>query len=430
MTHRCYILGAGVTGLGAARVSGLTVYEAQTSPGGICASYYAKQGSTLTTAEQSDTANCYRFEIGGGHWIFGGDPAVIMLLRSLAVMRSYERQAAIFFPKWKLLVPYPLQYHLRYLEQEIGCKALNEVVNTRSSTVRTLAEWLEQSFGPTLTELFFGPFHKLYTAGLWDRIAPQDGYKTPVDCNLVIKGALGQVEQSGYNTSFLYPEAGLDALCSRLAEGSHIEYGYRVVRVDVKRKELEFANGRGVFYDTLISTLPLNQMINLAGLDVAEEPDPYTSVLVLNIGARRGTQCPNAHWVYVPTSHSGFHRIGFYSNVDPAFLPTPTDGRVSLYVERAFQNGDRPSAAEVDTYVKSVIQELREWEFIDEVEVVSPTWIDIAYTWSLPGSQWRKTALTLFARNDILMVGRYGRWHFQGIADSIRDGLVVGASIS
>jgi hypothetical protein len=30
---------------------------------------------------------------------------------------------------------------------------------------------------------------------------------------------------------------------------------------------------------------------------------------------------------------------------------------------------------------------------------------------------------------DILPVGRYARWVFQGIADSIRDGLAVGAEL-
>jgi hypothetical protein len=30
---------------------------------------------------------------------------------------------------------------------------------------------------------------------------------------------------------------------------------------------------------------------------------------------------------------------------------------------------------------------------------------------------------------DIFPVGRYGRWVFQGIADSIRDGLYVGGAL-
>ena len=57
------------------------------------------------------------------------------------------------------------------------------------------------------------------------------------------------------------------------------------------------------------------------------------------------------------------------------------------------------------------------------------TWIDVAYTWSWPGSKWRQEALRVLEEHDIHQVGRYGRWVFQGIADSIRDGFVVGGAL-
>ena len=44
-------------------------------------------------------------------------------------------------------------------------------------------------FGPTLCELFFEPFHRRYTAGLCDSIAPQDAYKSPTDPKQVLQGA-------------------------------------------------------------------------------------------------------------------------------------------------------------------------------------------------------------------------------------------------
>jgi hypothetical protein len=116
----------------------------------------------------------------------------------------------------------------------------------------------------------------------------------------------------------------------------------------------------------------------LTGLSAGEEADPSTSVLVLNLGAVRGSECPEAHWVYVPGSRSGFHRVGFYSNVDPDFLPAGSSGRVSLYVERAYRDGCQPSPEELATYTAAVIAELREWRFIEDVEVVSPTWVVVA----------------------------------------------------
>jgi hypothetical protein len=77
-----------------------------------------------------------------------------------------------------------------------------------------------------------------------------------------------------------------------------------------------------------------------------------------------------------------------------------------------------------------VVGELQEWEWIQDLEVVDPTWIDVGYTWSWPGSKWREKALQTLEAQDICQVGRFARWVFQGIADSIRDGLLAGAALT
>jgi predicted DCC family thiol-disulfide oxidoreductase YuxK len=100
-----------------------------------------------------------------------------------------------------------------------------------------------------------------------------------------------------------------------------------------------------------------------------------------------------------------------------------------MYVERAYTGGAKPDAALIAHYADAVIAELRRWAFIDAVEVLDATWIDVAYTWSWPGSAWRDEALRTLDDNRIHAVGRYGRWIFQGIADSIRDGLSAGARL-
>jgi hypothetical protein len=55
--------------------------------------------------------------------------------------------------------------------------------------------------------------------------------------------------------------------------------------------------------------------------------------------------------------------------------------------------------------------------------------VDVAYTWRSPGSRWRERALEALAAAGIQQVGRYGRWHFQGIADSIQEGLDAGEAL-
>jgi hypothetical protein len=97
-------------------------------------------------------------------------------------------------------------------------------------------------------------------------------------------------------------------------------------------------------------------------------------------------------------------------------------------VERSFRGGERPSDGAIEEFCVQVVEELREWGFIGRVEAVHPTWIDVAYTWSWPGSRWVPEAMQLLEDHGIYQLGRYGRWRFQGIADSIKDGFVAGSS--
>jgi len=421
------ILGAGMTGLAAGRASGGVVYEASDAPGGICSSYYMAPGDTERHPSRH-REDAYRFELGGGHWIFGGDAAVLSLIDRLGGSRRYERRSAVYFPDEKLRVPYPLQNHLHHLGSDVAARALAEMASGAGPAV-TMQQWLERSFGRTLCDLFFDPFHALYTDGLYTRIAPQDGYKSPVDLRTAMAGAFAGTSPVGYNATFVYPTVGLDGLARGLAAGCQVEYGRRAVSIDPRRRELGFADGSSVGYRRLISTLPLNRALEIAGLD-AGPPDPFTAVLVLNIGARRQPTTPDDHWVYLPTTRAGFHRVGFYSNVDASFLPPRgREPRVSLYVERVYA-GARPDDAATARYAAEVVAELQDWGFIGEVEVLHPTWIDVAYTWAWPGSRWRSEALRVLEDNGITQVGRYGRWLFQGIADSIRDGLFVGAALA
>lgn len=428
-TAQTIILGGGMTGLAAGMASGLPVYEAEATPGGICASYYVRPGDTRRLPALPADGDAYHFEIGGGHWIFGGDPAIVRLISDLAPCKSLRRISSVYFHEPGLSVPYPLQNNLRHIDPATAERALAEMAAPRDGAT-TMKEWLYASFGPTLSALFFDPFHDLYTAGLYDRIAPQDAYKSPVDIRLARQGAVGTAPPVGYNVTYLYPEAGLDTLARQMATRADVRYDKRTVGIDVEAREVRFADGSAAPYRRLISTLPLNVTLALAGLSVEATADPFTSVLVLNVGAVRGPKCPPDHWLYNCRTRAGFHRVGFYSNVDPIFLPRRgRRDRVSIYVERAFVGGTRPTPAEEAAYVRAVVGELQDWEFIGSPEVVDPTWIDVAYTWAWPGSRWRGQALACLEARDIYPVGRYGRWIFQGIADSIRDGLFVGGAL-
>jgi len=412
-----FVLGGGVSGLAAGMASGFTVLEAAETPGGICASYYLRPGSATRLSEPPADQEAFRFELGGGHWIFGADAEVLSLLNGFCPLATYRRKATAFFPARRLHVPYPIQHHAEQLGAGMAERVLEETARA-GDAADTLRQWLEISFGPSLCREFFFPFHELYTAGLYHRIAPQDAYKSPK-------------AGTGYNVAFAYPTRGLDGLIREMAGRCRVRYASAVAAVDPRARVLRLEDGSELAYASLISTLPLNRMLELTGLSVDAPADPWTSVLVLNIAARRGPNCPDSHWSYLPGSATGFHRVGFYDNVERSFLPRSRragNDLASLYVERAFAGGARPTAPQCEAYAARAVAELQGWGFIGETLLVDPTWIDVAYTWSWPGSPWKTQALAALAGAGIVQVGRYARWRFQGIAESIRDGLIAGAA--
>jgi hypothetical protein len=216
-----------------------------------------------------------------------------------------------------------------------------------------------------------------------------------------------------------------------MADSCDVRYGHRVVAIDPVAREVAFDDGSSAAYTELVSTLPLVDAVQLAGLELDGDPDPHTSVLVLNIGAERGDRHPDAHWIYQPHSTSGHHRIGFYSNVDESFLPFSARrvrDRSAVYVERAYRGGHVPTAVEQSEFTDAVVAELQASGYLGAVDVVDPTWIDVAYTWSWPGSTWRARAIDALAARGIHQVGRFARWSFQGIADSVQEGLHAGTA--
>lgn len=421
------VLGAGVTGLSAGIALGCKVFEKEGTPGGICNSYYLDLNHKkhfLRTGPE-----LYRFEIGGGHWIFGASKHILDFINSLSVVKKYNRKSAAYITDLNQYVPYPLQNNIFYMPREIREKVIKEILNDNGkSDIATLQSWLKIRFGRTLYELFFSPFHHLYTAGLYTKITPQDGFKTPADKKLIVRGCKSRTPSSGYNSSFIYPKNGLDDLVRKMAGRCSVIYNKKAIKIETAKKEILFEDGSRSKYGTLISTLPLHEMVVMTGIK-KQDPSrlPYTSVLVFNIGAIKGKRCPPYHWIYFSKSATGFFRVGFYSNVDNSFLPK-TSGRydrVSLYVEKAYLGGKRPRGEEVEKLGRKITAELQELGFISDVEIIDPIWIDTAYTWEYPKCQARESAISTLRKHDIYQIGRYGKWKFQGIADSIKDGLMV-----
>lgn len=359
--------------MAAAIKTGAPIYEASDHAGGICTTY-VKDG--------------FQFSHGGPHFLFGKGPG-LDYIKSLVPVNEYVRKASVYFNH---SFPYPFQTSA---EQESS-------VNPGS-----LKAWLRGKFSRESCNLFFNPFNEKYTAGLYDEVIQADEFKTP------------PAGSQGFVATFGDPVDGLSALVGKMAEKCQIHYKKRAVVIHPEVKQVMFDDGEIQTYDKLVSTIPLGQLLWMCGKrDIIL---PYTSVLVLNIGAKKDLMTPDDHWTYVPYCKTGFHRLCFYSNVDPTKAP---EGKVGLAVEMAFLPDFDYEDFDLPFIIDQVIQELQSWRMIGKVITVDPTYVRCAYTW-LKSQADRYAALEWLKERDIVSTGRYGKWKFQGMVDSIRDGFEV-----
>lgn len=92
-----FVLGTVTTRLGSS-LTGLPIYEAAESPGGICCSYYLRPGGDERLPVPPADDGAYRFVWGG--W---------------ADVKSCTRKSAVWFPHRVLLVPHPVRYQTALL---------------------------------------------------------------------------------------------------------------------------------------------------------------------------------------------------------------------------------------------------------------------------------------------------------------------------
>ena len=374
------ILGAGVTGLSAGIKTGYPIYEASNHSGGICRSYN-KDG--------------FEFSTGGGHWLFGRGQG-LDFIKTLVPLKEYERKAGVYYNH---TFPYPFQ--------TTASKELEELHGDWQP--QTLKESLVTKFGKEQCNIFFHPFNEKYTAGLYDRVIQDEDYKSP------------PAGGKGFCSTFCDPVNGLSDLVDKMASKCEgINYNTKAIGIRANDKVLMIQDKDGVKhqvqYKKLISTIPLNKLLWLCGQQDEAKRLPYTSVLVINIGAEPDINTPEEHWLYIPFCGSGFYRVGFYSNVDSNNAPK---GMVSLSVELAFLPGQDIN---IEEKTAQIITELQSWRWIGQVHVTDPTIVRCAYTW-LYNREDRDNALAWLKEHDIYSIGRYGKWKFQGMTDSIKDGL-------
>ena len=418
MSARIVIVGGGPAGLGAAYqlheqgYENFRLYERNTYAGGLAASFEDARG--------------FVWDIGG-HVQFSTYEPFNQLTATLLGpdLLRHDRRSAIYIDG--RLVPFPLQRNLRHLPDDQLHACLDGLVAARArewpEPPVTYREWLIRKFGHQLTALFFEPYARkvwVYPTELmscrWvpDRVADVDLAS--------IRASIERREDDnawGPNATFTYPRlGGAGELWRRLAARlrPHIELEMTCSHIDMHTRRVQFQNGTSVPYDRLISTMPLDQLMQRlgwpAGMRLAQRlVRNSVSVYGIGIKGRIPPWLAGYMWIYFPAADVPLYRATLLSKLSPQNVPS--EEYWSLLIESADMNGQAGSRHGLDR----ILTALTDLGILGPEAPVVGTWTyRTEYGYPVPSLDRDAILRQLLAdleAHDIYSRGRFGLWRYE-----------------
>lgn len=356
----CLILGAGPTGLGAAgelerRGEDWHLLEAADRPGGLARSFVDEAGFTWDLGGHVQFSHYRDFDrlmdeaLGPEGWL------------------THERESWVRMRnRW---IPYPFQYNLHRLASEDRKRCLEGFRRSEKGAAANFGEWIDRTFGEGIAALFMRPYNfkvwacrpeEMDAGWIRERVAVPDLKKMEASIRS------GEDHKSwGPNATFRFPRrGGTGAVWRAVAAGlpaARQGYGDAAAAIDPAARVVVTAAGERWRYRHLVSTLPLNRLIDICPGVV----DPaasgrlrYSATHIVGVGvegeppeALRG-KC----WMYFPEAHSPYYRVTVFSHYSPHNVPRP-GSQWSLMTETS-ESADKP--VDREGLVEATLRGLRE----------------------------------------------------------------------
>jgi protoporphyrinogen oxidase len=419
--QRVVILGAGPTGLGAAyrlKELGHTnfhIFERAEQVGGLATSYTDAQGFT--------------WDIGGhvqfSHYRYFDD----LMDRALkSQWLNHERESWVWIEG--RFVPYPFQNNIRYLRPETRWKCLQGLIRLYKQPFTgrpaNFRQWIDATFGEGLADVFMVP----YNFKVWAYPGEEMDYNwigervAVTDLEKVLDNVLHEKDDLswGPNNTFHFPEyGGTGAIWEGVADlvgRENISLKKRAVGIDPAARIVCFEDGGRESYDVLISTLPIDRLVEMAGLSALQEPASglkYSTSNIIGIGlsGRPTESLRKKCWMYFPEENCPFYRVTVFSNYSPNNVPD-INRQWSLMAEVS-ESPYKPVDAE--KVIEDTIEGMFATKLINKSHDVLSTWSYRAHYGYPTPALGRDRCLNAIhpelERLNIYSRGRFGGWKYE-----------------
>jgi UDP-galactopyranose mutase len=417
------IIGAGPTGLAAGyrlRELGHTNFvmlEARDKVGGL--------------ASSEKSPNGFIYDIGG-HVLFSHYEYFDRLFDKLMGDEYQELVREAWVWMCDRFVPYPLQNNIRGLPKDVVLEIVLGLIEAQKqpldlASVENFEQLIMKQFGTGLAKYFMMP----YNFKVWahpPRMMNKEWIGERValpSLERVLGNVIHDRDDAGWgpNNTFKYPlYGGTGGLFERMQPyvQDQLRLNCPTVSIDTDRKEVLLADGTREPYDVLMSTMPMDKLVNI--LD-GSTPDAvreqagrlrHSGSFVVGIGVDRPVETSKC-WMYFPEDDCPFYRLTYLSNYSPEVVPDRT--RQHSILAEISHSEFKPENR--DTIIDQTIEGLINTKILRESDrelIVDKFLIERDYTYPTPSLE-RDAALRTIhpylETKDIFSRGRFGAWRYE-----------------
>ena len=419
------ILGAGPTGLGAAwRLAqrghrDWLLVEATDTPGGLARSIVDEHGFLWDVG-------CH---VQHGHYDYFED--LMDELLGVDGWYYHDRESWVWLKE--RFVPYPFQLNLHRLPEDDLWTCVRGLISAAARAdgpATNFGEWIDRTFGRGIGDVFLRPYNtkiwacppeEMNCTWIGDRVALTDLARVVRN----IRDVRDDVSW-GPNSRFRFPKTGgTGAVWKRLAAlierrmPRHMHFQHPVARVDTAAHRVTFADGASLTYRHLISTMPLDALIERSDLASAYREDAsrlrHSSTHIVGIGlhGQAPASIAGKSWMYYPEDNCPFYRLTHFSQYSPANVPDSS--RQWSLIAEVSEAPETPR--DVDAVIAGTIDGLVATQLIDSRAQVHHTWHQrFGYGYPIPSLE-RDAALNVLLpaleRRGVYSRGRFGAWKYE-----------------
>ena len=420
------VLGGGIAGISAAyhlQAEGreAVVYEQNASWGGLCDNF---------------TIDGFRFD-NAVHLSFTKDEHVKELFDLSSASYSHPPLAYNYYQGYWL--KHPAQNNSFPLATEEKIRIIMDFINREESSavINDYEQWLRYQYGNYFAENFPMRYtRKYWTVEARDLTTSWVGnrmYRPSVE--EVLAGAMSADTPNTYYAQMMrYPEkGGYKAYLSYMAERTHLCLNKKAVLIDPQKKRIDFEDGDSRYYDHLISSLPLPDLVKLiknspAPVQEAGEAICASSVALVSLGFN-SPDIPKYLWFYIYDEDVPPSRVYSPSMKSPDNVPP---GKSSFQCEIYFSKY-KPLVRQGDDLLSYVIEKgiACGWFCKNDIEVSDYRELKYGNVIFHKGMEKSRQIIHDFLDGQgIVTVGRFGEWAFLWSDQSLLSGQAGAARIS